>query len=327
MKQIRLLLGDSREILKKIEPLSIDMCYADPPFFTQRNFNHEKSNHHAFTDKWKSIDDYLWFMRDIIKFIHDVLTPFGSFFLHCDYHANSHLRIICDRIFGENNFRNEIIWRRTSIHSSGNGLENVTDSIFYYTKSDEMIFNQLYEKNTSERYRKVEEETGRIYETYPLENGISFKYIGEERIFYTPEGTPFTMKTDIGWKWQQNVINERWKQNPYIFYITRSGRIRYKLYLDEYKGTKLSNDWTELGILGSRSKERTGYPTQKPEKLLERIIQLSTNEGMCVLDPFVGSGTSMVVAQRLNRYGIGIDSNKVAIEITQKRLERWKAIS
>lgn len=324
MKRIRLLLGDSIEMLKKIEPQSIDMVYADPPFFTQRSFRHDCSLKVGFHDNWDSLDDYLWFMRDIIKFIHGVLTPFGSFFLQCDYHASHHLKLLCDKIFGEKNFRNEIIWRRASAHCSGNGIENVTDSILYYTKSKEFTFNQIYIKTdkTIQRYDKLEKETGRKFATQALENGGNFKFKGEERVFYKPDGTPFTIKSNIGWKWTQHTIDERWKKNPYIFYITKNGKCRYKVYLDEYKGNKLDNDWTELGVLGSRAKERTGYPTQKPEALLDRIIRISTNEDMCVLDPFMGSGTSMVVAQRLNRYGIGIDSNKDAIYITHKRLNK-----
>jgi len=326
MNQIKLLLGDSIEMLKKIEPISIDLCYADPPFFTQRNFTHDKSNNHAYTDRWDSIDDYLLFMRDIIFFIHKTLTPFGSFFLHCDYHASHHLKLLCDKIFGKENFRNEIIWRRASAHSSGNGIENVLDTIFYYTKSNKYTYNQIYtvKDKTVKRYNILEKETGRKFTTEAIENGANFKYKGESRCFYTPDGTSLIVESDLGWKWTQETIDERWKKNPFYFYITKNNRVRYKVYLDNYKGNKIDNDWTELGILGSQSKERTGYPTQKPEKLLERIIKLATNEGMCVLDPFIGSGTTMAVAKRLGRYGIGIDSNKNAIDITNKRLSKVK---
>jgi len=322
MKQIRLLLGDSIEMLKKIEPISIDLCYADPPFFTQRNFTHEKSNNHAYTDRWESLDDYLWFMRDIIYFTHKTLTPFGSFFLHCDYHASHHLKILCDKIFGKENFRNEIIWRRASAHTSSNGMDNVLDTIFYYTKSNKYTYNQIYtvKDSTVKRYDKLEKATGRKFTSQALENGNNFKFKGEERTFYKPDGTPITVKSDIGWKWVQETVDKRWKINKHIFYVTKNGKVRYKVYLDNYKGNKLDNDWTELGVLGSRCKERTGYPTQKPEKLLERIITLASNEGMCVLDPFIGSGTTMVVAKRLGRYGIGIDNNKNAIDITNERL-------
>jgi site-specific DNA-methyltransferase (adenine-specific) len=127
-----------------------------------------------------------------------------------------------------------------------------------------------------------------------------------------------------GWRWTQETFDRRIKENPYIIYWTKTGRPRYKIYADEYEGLPLGNVWDDIPAINTMAKERIGYPTQKPEKLLERIVSMASNEGDTVLDPFVGGGTTVAVADKLNRKWIGIDQSIQAVKVTELRLDRQR---
>jgi len=159
-----------------------------------------------------------------------------------------------------------------------------------------------------------------FYPVRSLEQIQNFKFKGEERIFYKPNGDKVILKSDIGWRWTQTHIDEEWGKNHYIFYFNKNGHVSYKGYLDEYAGRKITNLWNDIGYLSSNSAEFKGYPTQKPEALLERIIKASSNENDVILDCFCGCGTTLAVSKKLNRQFIGIDVSPTAVRLVAQRI-------
>ncbi len=263
---------------------------------------------------------YLVMMAIRLVELHRVLKSTGSLYLHCDSTASHYLKMVLDCIFGAKQFRNELVWRRSLGHSLAKGYDNLTDVIFYYTKSfSEFTFNQLHislsEKELQEKFPYTERETGRRFNHQKLEKSSNASSKSETR---TIQGQ--TIPTELGWIWTQQTFDERLAQNPYLIYWTETGRPRYKLYADEYQGLRPSNLWLEIMPLSSTTKERLGYPTQKPLTLLERILQASSNPGDVILDPFCGCGTAVHAAQKLGRIWVGIEKLPLAIELIRKRL-------
>ncbi len=267
------ILGDCLENLKKMKSNSIDMIYLDPPFFTQRTQkgimkNTEKAL--EFGDSWKSINEYLDYIKVRLIEMKRVLKNTGSIFLHCDKIASHYLRVLLDEVFGFTNFQSEIIWSYKRWSNSKKGLLNSHQNIYFYSKSKNFKFNTIY--------------------------------------------TDYSATTNIDQILQQRKRDENGKC---IYKRNEEG----KIVLDnEKKGVPLSDVW-EIPFLNPKAKERVGYPTQKPILLLERIIEISTDEDDIVLDPFCGSGTTLVASKLLNRKFIGIDMSKDAIEITNSRLK------
>ncbi|MFH1596802.1 MAG: site-specific DNA-methyltransferase, partial [Pseudomonadota bacterium] len=338
---------------------SVDLIYLDPPFNSNATYNvlfaektGEKSAAQitAFEDTWHwgaeaaaAFDDvmqlgpprladllralkaflgqndmmaYLTMMAVRLTELHRVLKPTGSLYLHCDQTASHYLKMILDAIFGTKNFRNEIIWQRTRVAKKQSHFwGKVHDVIFLYTKSDNALFNEQYlthpESYIKSHYNYIEEDTGRRYGLWDFTqkgDGPPRKF-GEKEI-YPPKGKH--------WIWSQERIDNAIKENRIIF--TRSGMPRLKRYLDDSKGEYIQDIWTEIFDVNAVAKERLGYPTQKPEALLERIIKASSNEGDLVLDPFCGCGTTVTVAERLHRRWLGIDITHLAITLIKKRL-------
>jgi site-specific DNA-methyltransferase (adenine-specific) len=166
IKENSLIIGDCLEILKDIKTESVDLCYIDPPFFTQRDFE-------DFSDKWGSLEDYISWLEPRVREIHRVLKPTGSFYLHCDWHANSYIRVnILDKIFGKNNFRNEIIWKKTSlckIQSRQFGSNHET--LYFYSKTSNFSFNKQYENSEIQSNVKTIDFRGRSFVTSPMTQG------------------------------------------------------------------------------------------------------------------------------------------------------------
>ena len=269
---------------------------------------------------------YLISMTVRINLIWHKLKKTGSFYLHCDPTASHYLKIICDSIFcGKErggNYLNDIIWKRYAVHSlSVNSFDRISDNILFYIKRhDSYVFNLQYE-NIEPEQRKInfphlEIETNRYYQHVALEQSSNFNSDDMERVI---QGR--TVVTNLGWRWTQETFDSRIAENPHLIYWTRNGKPRYKLYFDEDKGKPLGNIWNDIPYLSSGDKERLGYPTQKPEALLERIINASTNEGDVILDAFCGCGTTVSVAQKLNRQWMGIDITYQSISLILKRLE------
>lgn len=317
--------GDNLEILSKFPDKSVDLVYADPPFFTNKYYEviwHDGAEKRAYEDRWLGgIEHYISWMEPRIRECQRILKDTGSMYLHCDWHANYKLREIMGNIFGENNFRNEIIWKRHVMVSSVKGgkinsFSQKTDTILFFSKTKKNTFNVQYEKldDASQRFNNVEIETGRRFETQPLilDGNEPRKLKFPIKTIVLPSGKRFA--------WNQSTLDARLKKNPYCVYWTVNGIPRQKKYEDEFVGQPISNIWTDITVITSSSKERLGYPTQKPLALLERIINASSNRGEIILDPFCGCGTTIVASQKLKRRWIGIDISPTACKLMQKRL-------
>jgi site-specific DNA-methyltransferase (adenine-specific) len=261
---------------------------------------------------------YLVMMAPRLVELHRVLKPTGSLYLHCDYLASSYLRVMLDVVFGAKNFRNEIVWKRTSAHANvGKRYGVITDTILFYTKTQNYKWNMLYtpysEEHIQNTYRYIEEGTGRRYALRDLTASMQRASSGQ---LYEWKG--IRPPASRCWAYTRDQM-ERFESERRIVYSSK-GYPRLKVYLDEMPGVPLQNLWTDLPPISSHSAERLGYPTQKPLALLERILQASSNEGDTVLDPFCGCGTAIVAAQKLNRRWIGIDITHLAIALIKYRL-------
>lgn len=318
--------GENLEVLRGFPTGSVDLIYLDPPFKTGVDYeiiNPITKEIKRFSDtKYAfgtgTMDDYIKSMSIRLQEMHRILKDDGSIYLHCDQHASHYLKIEMDKIFGYNNFRSEIIWQRTLGHHLSDTMDKMTDSIFYYTKTNDFIYNNQYiglnNKEVERKFPYTELETGRRFTHEKLEQTSNKSSKDEIRVINDKSIT-----TELGWRWSQATFDERIRENPYIIYWTKEGRPRYKRYMDEYIGKKVGNLWTDILPLSSNDSERLVFPTQKPESLLERIIKASSNEDDMILDPFCGSGTTLKVAKRLKRRYSGIDNEMGAIKlITQE---------
>ncbi len=341
----RLIWGDKKYVLPSLLPEfagKVNLIYIDPPFnvgadfsFTatlppapddgdeQTTFTKEPSiiEQKAYRDTWgRGLDSYLQWFYETAILLRELLADTGSIYVHLDWHVGHYAKCVLDEVFGYENFRNEIIWQRTTGHHlASKGYDVMTDHIYFYTKSDNFKYFQQYEKLTDEEIKEkfpyVEKETGRRFNHQKLEKSSNAYSKDEVRII---QGRKVT--TNLGWIWTQETFDKRLAENPYLIYWTENGRPRYKIYADEYEGRKIGNLWRDIPALSSNSSERVDYATQKPEALLERIIKASSNEGDLVLDCFCGSGTTAAVAEKLGRRWIACDLGRFAIHTTRKRL-------
>lgn len=258
---------------------------------------------------------YLAMMAPRLVELHRVLKPTGSIYLHCDPTASHYLKTLMDAVFGIGNFKNEIIWKRTTAHSDPNRFGRIHDTILFYTKDNGAIWNNVYvpyDNEYIETYYRYVDESGRRF----LSRDLTAPAHGSDSGQYEWKGK----RPSAGRMWAYTKENmEEMERQGRIFY-TKNGFPRLKQFLDEMPGIPAQSIWTDILNLRSWHEERLGYPTQKPEALLERIIEASSNEGHIVLDPFCGCGTAIVVAQKLNRKWIGIDITQAAIKTIKKRL-------
>lgn len=353
--------GDNLDILSRyIKDESIDLVYLDPPFKSNQNYNvlfkeqdgsRAASQIRVFEDTWTWGQDdeevfadivtkggkvadclrafhtflgpcdmlaYLVMMAPRLVELRRVMRPTGSIYLHCDPAASHYLKMLLDAVFGPNLFKNEIIWRRYGAHNDvGQGSKHfgrVHDVILFFTKTDECIWNQVFVPLNPEyiksTYRHIDPETGRLYTTTPL-TGPG----GAEK------GNPVYEWRGHTRAWRYNKEKMAALDREGKLYYSKTGYVRQKLYLDESKGVPVQDEWEDIASLAGAHSERLGYPTQKPEALLERIIKASSNEGDVVLDPFCGCGTTVAAAQKLGRRWIGIDINYLAITFSSRRVE------
>jgi len=324
----QLILGDNLEILKNLESESIDLIYLDPPFFSNRNYEviwGDAGEIRSFQDRWSGgIEHYIAWLKERVVEMHRLLKPTGAIFLHCDWHANAYIRVlVLDKVFGGNNFRNEIIWKRADTVKGNFGQSRKTfdpnaDTLFFYTKNGDYTFEQLYKPYSDEYlesfYKYVEPETGRRYRLISM--------IGPGG---AAKGNPFYEVMGVSRYWRYSQAKMKALTEKQLVVQTRKGAVpQRKQYLDEGKGVALQTIWDDVGALSATSKERIGYPTQKPEALLERIILCASNEGDTVLDPFLGGGTTVAVADRLKRQWIGIDQSVQAIKVSEMRLQKQR---
>jgi DNA modification methylase len=314
--------GDCKDILRKFPEKSIDLIYADPPFFSNRHYEviwGDGYELRAFEDRWKGgINNYVEWMVERLQECYRVLRDNGSMYLHCDWHASHYLKIEMDRLFGIKNFRNEIIWPRTYAHSDfkqgAKAFGRIHDTILFYSKSDDSIWNQLYkpyEEEYTERTFRSTDKKGRSYQTVTL---TAAKAGGDTEF----EWHGITPPKGRYWAYSRENLDKLEKQGKIVF--SKSGIPRLKKYLDESSGISIQDVWDDIRRMSTFAKERLGYPTQKPEALMERIIKASSNEDNIVLDPFCGCGTTIAVASKLKRKWIGIDVSPTACELMEKRM-------
>ncbi|MDR2424881.1 MAG: site-specific DNA-methyltransferase, partial [Prevotellaceae bacterium] len=266
----KLILGDNLDILKEMESETVDLIYLDPPFFSNRDYEviwGDEGEVRSFQDRWAGgIDHYIAWLKERVEQMYRVLKPTGSIFLHCDWHADAYIRVeILDRIFGRNNFRNEIIWCYKKWATGNKIFCRNHDNIFFYSKTDNYTYNQLLQERA--------DSTQKRFGNQVIVSGFD----------------------DSGKRIPSQTADE------------------------DSKGVKMY-DWWDVPIIPPSGHERIGYPTQKPMALLERIIKCASNEGDVVLDPFVGGGTTVAVADKLHRKWIGIDQSVQAVKVTELRL-------
>lgn len=352
--------GDNLDILHRhVKDETVDLVYLDPPFnsnatynvlFAEKNGSKAASQIQAFTDTWTWTQESESIFADIVtsgekvadclqafrKFLGEcdmmaylvmmaprllelrrVMKSTASIYLHCDPTASHYLKMLMDAVFNGENFQNEIIWQKIRVTKAQSAhFSKLQDVILCYSKTSNFIFNPQYlsadEEYMRKYYSNIEPATGRRYQL------ISFIQGGEgparrfgDRIISPPAGKH--------WIWSQDRIDEAMKQGHLIF--TSPDKPRLKRYLEEYKGRNVGSIWTDIYPVNAVAAERLGYPTQKPEALLERIISASSNPGDVVLDPFCGCGTTIAAAQALGRPWIGIDITQLAITLIKQRLK------
>lgn len=298
---------DNLELMKQINDDSIDLIYCDILYNTGQKFRDYNDN---LGTPQEAIE---WYKPRLVE-MKRILKNTGNILLQMDNNLSHYMKTRMDTLFGLSNFQNEIIWKRSNGNSLSKSMTNITDKILWYSKTNKFTYHQQYQELKDNTYI-LEKETSRNFKHCSLENKPNFKFKGEERII-----NGIVYKTDIGWKWSQETINKRLKENPYIFYITKNDKARYKVYEDENKGKGITNLWDDINLVTSTSNERVDYDTQKPKALLERIVNMCSNQGDIVLDIFCGSGTTGVVAEEMNRKYILCDINKNAIKISEERL-------
>lgn len=262
---------------------------------------------------------YLTMMAIRLIELRRVVKDTGSIYLHCDPTASHYLKILMDTIFSPANFRNEIIWKRSFAHGdTGQGAKHfgrVTDTILFYAMSDASKWNPQYSQYSQEAlerdYKYIEPQTNRQYRLAPVDGpgGAS-------------KGNPYYEFKEVSgyWRFSKEKMQALYNQGRIV--VSSTGKsLSQKIYLEEAKGRPIVNLWDDVNRISPNARERLGYPTQKPEILLERIIKASSNEGDVVLDPFCGCGTAIVAAQKLNRKWIGIDITHLAIGLMKWRLK------
>jgi len=331
--------GDNLEQLQKLPDTCVDLIYIDPPFNSNRNYEvfwGETKEKRSFDDRHASTQAYIEYMRPRCVELARVLKKTGSFYYHCDWHASHYVKVMLDSILGENNFRNEIVWKRSDAHNDAkNQYAVVSDSIFFYTGGDEYTFNV--------QRAEFPEQTLRDWYIYlDLPDGTTRRMTKEERDTQTiPSGSRRFNADNLrspnprpnltydykgykphknGWAVSREKMADLDARGLLLFPATTDGRIMRKKYLDESEGPVLGNVWTDVSQLRGADAERLGYPTQKPLALLDRIISASSNENDIVLDAFCGCGTALVSAQNLRRQWIGIDINPTACRVMAKRM-------
>ncbi|MCL4550747.1 MAG: restriction endonuclease [Bacteroidetes bacterium] len=356
----KLYFGDCLDVLKELyreHPQGfIDLIYIDPPFNSKRDYNilfedidlkDVKAQKEAFADTWsnvsyldtleeikelnldlykllKTLDEinisqsavsYLTTMAIRIYYIHKVLKETGSFYLHCDPTMSHYLKMVCDSIFGVKNYRNEISWRRSNPKShSINNIPNCRDVILRYTMSDKFTFNKIFmplDDIYVEKAYKYVDKDGRRYRLLPLLNpndnrpNLTYEFLGVTRV----------------WRWTKDRMKKAYAEGL-VVQLKKGAVPQYKKYLDDSQGRLITNDWND--IEQASGNESLGYPTQKPEALLERILKTSSNPKDLVADFFCGCGTTISAAETLKRSWIGADISHLAIKLIIDRVTKSK---
>lgn len=340
----RLIWGDKKYVLPSLlEEFAgkVDLIYIDPPFDTGANFTYVASipddpdtegdqagtfvkqptviEQKAYRDTWgRGLDGYLQWFFDTALLLRELMSDRGGMYVHLDYHVAHAAKLVLDEVFGFANFVSEIIWKRTSAHSSADRHGPIHDTILYYCRSEQRVWNpmfQPFDPEYIETFYEQKDRDGRRWKRDDLTgSGVRRGPTGE-----TWRGIDVTAK-GRHWRVPPEEL-DAWDAAGRIHWPAKEGGMpRLKLYADEQPGLPLQDLWVDIAPLHNLSGERASYPTQKPESLLERIVKVSSNEGDLVLDCFCGSGTTAAVAEKLNRRWITCDLGRFAIHTTRKRL-------
>ncbi|MGI9296872.1 MAG: DNA methyltransferase [Gammaproteobacteria bacterium] len=341
---------DNLLFLRGMDSECVDLIYLDPPFNSKTKYNEPLGDadgrRAVFNDTWRmdmvkaewqkkieilhpslakvldaagaaghrSDRPYLIYMAIRLLEMRRVLKPTGGIYLHCDPTMSHWLKLLLDCVFGADNFRNEIVWlRATKPKHSPASFGSFSDHVFFYVKSPGGVFHPqkagISEADAKDRFREVEGETGRRYYLRSLDidrrdgrKGRALAVFGKK---YEPKNA---------WQWSQATVNARLEENPRLI-VEKNGELFFKQYEN---GTPVHSVWTDISP--ESPKRLTGYPTQKPVALLERIILASSNSGDVVLDPFCGCATACIAAEKLGRRWIGMDVSPVAFDMVKKRL-------
>ena len=354
--------GDCLEIMRGMNSETVDLIYLDPPFNSNANYAApigSAAAGAAFKDTWSLSDvdsewinlieqkhpavhrallaamtdsdkSYLAYMAARLLEMPRLLKPTGSIYLHCDSTMSHYLKLLMDAVFGRRMFRNEIIWQRTSAHSSARRYGPNHDTILFYSLSDEYCWNApkvQHDGRYIETFYRYEDESGRYRLSDLTAAGIRHGASGRPwrgtdptavgRHWAVPGGTTDPDLRKLSTQEKLDLLDYRGR----IFWPEQDGVPQYKRYFHELEGQHLQEVWIDISPISAQAKERVGYPTQKPLALLDRIVQASSNEGDMVLDPFCGCATTLVAADRIDRHWVGIDLSAKAAELVVERVE------
>lgn len=314
----------------KANNIKVDMVYIDPPFASGANYAKKVLMRNAsenpldsvdsigeeimYGDIWQKEDFLNWFYERLLA-IRETLSETGSIYVHLDRSIGHYGKVLMDEIFGDENFQNEIIWKRTSARSDSQTYNHIHDVLFFYSKSETFTWNPQY----TDHDEKYEEER------YCYDDGDGRKYQLTDMTSPNPRHTMMYVwkgfqSPEKGWRFQRSTMAELDAQGKIWYPDDKTKRPRLKRYLDESKGRPLDSVWMDVFPVNSQADERLNYPTQKPEDLLARIIQASSISGMTIADFFSGSGTTATVAHKLGRRFIASDIGLNAIQTTRDRL-------
>jgi len=335
----KLIWGDNKLILSSLKSGALrrqiedagglKLIYIDPPFDVGADFSmdieiggetfHKEPNlleQIAYRDTWgRGADSFISMIYERLILMRDLMHSEGSIYVHCDWRVNAFVRTVMDEVFGRDRFVNEITWKRSYGHGDAKRAMGASkDTIFFYTRSDSFLLNPFYHAHSEEyltSFFKHHDERGR----YKLENLTSPS--PRPNLKYPYKGFP---PPQMGWRVNLLRMEQLDKEDRLYFPKKEDGRIMKKVYLHELEGQPMTDLWTDVKPLSAQHAERANYPTQKPEDLLVRIIEASSNPGDIIADFFCGSGTTAAVAEKLGRKWIATDLGKFGIHTTRKRL-------
>jgi len=313
----------------------VDLVYIDPPFMVNADFRADNAIEIdidsdagvtatkepslveilAYKDTWRQgLDTFLTMLRRRLELLKELLAPTGNIYVHLDWHAVHYVKVLMDELFGYENFREEIVWKRTFARSDSQGFNRVHDTLLAYGASASAFWSPVYGPHAIEyirsHYNQIDPKTGRRYQLTSLESPNP-----RPNMMYEWKGHA---SPKMGWRYSLETMTKM-DAESLIHYPERGGKPRFKRFLDE-DGVPIQSIWMDVSPVNSQAQERLGYPTQKPIPLVERIIRASCPAGGLVLDCFAGSGTTSEAAERLGARWISIDNAKYAIHLSRKRL-------
>jgi len=320
--------GDCLEIIQeKLQEYKnqFRLIYIDPPFYSGTQYSVKKrtrgnaddagilSETHTYSDKWESHQDYLEFMKPRLEAIRGLLAENGSLWVHLDWHISHYVKVMLDEIFGYNNFVNEIVWKRTnSPKAQSKGFGTQHDVILLYAVNAQNF-------QIKPTYRKHDSRSLKPYSYTDDKGKFRLIEIEAQGIQRTPGRKQFQWRGRTApYLYKKERLDEWWENG--IIYRSKHGRYTKKQYLKDSPGLLVSDFWHDIAPVQGAAKENTGFLTQKPEALLDRVIQSTTKEGDIVGDFFAGSGTTAVVAERLNRRWVLCDESESSLDVIKKRI-------